>query len=141
MVKEVDIGKLDRETKERQEEMERRIRTGAYIKKLRTDKGLSLAQLGKELGCSAPYVSGIESGVRVMSDQFIRGLADYFGMKETVLFDLLARVPLLTKEQIEESDTLKNLFAEIKANKKLSDEDKHTLFNQMVQLYKDFPES
>lgn len=112
--------------------------TGAYLKRLRLDKGLSLVGLGEELGVSAAYLSNVESGNKSMSDYFVRQIADFYKQDETVLFEMLDRVPLLAREQLMEDSNLQSLLVEIKRNKKLSDAEKQNLFQQMYELYKKF---
>lgn len=112
--------------------------TGAYLKRLRLDKGLSLVGLGEELGVSAAYLSNVESGNKSMSDYFVRQIADFYNQDETVLFEMLDRVPLLAREQLTEDSNLQSLLVEIKRNKKLSDAEKQNLFQQMYELYKKF---
>lgn len=124
----VDIGK------------EHQIRAGAYLKSLRLEQGLSLTALGDKLDVSAAYLSNVESGTKTMSDHFVRQIADLYKLDENVLFDLLGRVPLLAREQLDEDSNLQQLLSEIKRNKKLTEEKKQKLFQQMYNLYKNFPE-
>lgn len=124
----VDIGK------------EHQIRAGAYLKSLRLEQGLSLTALGDKLDVSAAYLSNVESGTKTMSDHFVRQIADLYKLDENVLFDLLGRVPLLAREQLNEDSNLQQLLSEIKRNKKLTEEKKQKLFQQMYNLYKNFPE-
>jgi transcriptional regulator with XRE-family HTH domain len=116
------------------------IKTGAYLKNLRKSKGLSLMVLGEHLGVSAAYLSNVESGDKTMSDYFVRQVADFYKGDESVLFTMLDRVPLLAREQLTEDSNLQSLLVEIKRNKKLTDGDKQKLFQQMLELYKNFPE-
>lgn len=126
--------------KESQEKINGQIRTGYYLKSLRLEHDLSLTALGNQLGVSAAYLSNVESGTKAMSDHFVRQIADFYKLDENVLFDLLDRVPLLAREQLDEDSNLQQLLSEIKRNKKLSEEKKQKLFQQMYNLYRNFPE-
>jgi transcriptional regulator with XRE-family HTH domain len=138
--KSIDIEKIDADMHNQQEKLMGQLRAGAYLKQLRTDNDLSLADLGKKLGVSAAYLSNIEQGVKSMSDHFIRQISDYYEIDETCLFELLGRVPLLAREQLDEANSLQDLLVEIKRDKKLTDEKKQKLFDQMYKLYKNFPD-
>lgn len=120
--------------------MEKQIKTGLYLRELRLNHDLSLAALGSELGVSAPYLSNVEQGTKNMSDHFVRQIADFYHIDETILFEMLGRVPLLAREQLDESSNLQELLVEIKRDKKLTEENKQKLFDQMYKLYKNFPE-
>lgn len=113
-------------------------RTGTYLKRLRTNKELSLTTLGEQLGVSAAYLSNVENGNKEMSDYFVRQIADFYKVDETVVFGLLDRVPLLAREQLNEDSNLQSLLVEIKQNKKLNDAEKQKFFQQMYELYKKF---
>lgn len=126
--------------KDQQDKILGQLKAGSYLKQLRQDMELSLADLGRKLGVSAAYLSNIEQGVKTMSDHFVRQIAEYFEIDETVVFDLLGRVPLLAREQLDEASNLQELLVEIKRDRKLTDEKKQILFDQMYKLYKNFPE-
>jgi transcriptional regulator with XRE-family HTH domain len=138
--KQVDINRLDADTVGQQEKLQGQIRAGAFLKQLRAERELSLVALGEKLGVSSAYLSNIESGVKSMSDHFVRQIADFFHVDENSIFELLGRVPLLAREQLDEESTLQDLLVEIKRDPKLTDERKQKLFDQMYYLYKNFPE-
>lgn len=138
--KDINIEKIDAETQDHQDKIMGQIRAGAYLKQLRSEKELSLVGLGEQLGVSAAYLSNVESGVKSMSDHFVRQVAEFFEIDENVIFELLGRVPLLAREQLNEDSNLQELLVEIKRDKKLTDERKQKLFDQMYKLYKEFPE-
>lgn len=60
---------------------------GAQLKKLRTGRGMSLRQLGKEAGLSATLLSQIERGVTEPSLVTLRRVANVFGESVAALFD------------------------------------------------------
>jgi transcriptional regulator with XRE-family HTH domain len=138
--KEVDIAKIDAEIHDQQLKLMGQTRAGGYLRQLRAERELSMAQLGEQLGVSSAYLSNVESGVKSMSDHFIRQIADFYDVDEVTLFDLLGRVPLLAREQLNEASNLQDLLVEIKRDKKLTEDKKQMLFDQMYKLYKNFPE-
>lgn len=135
-----DKDKVNDEINDQQVKIMGQIKAGTHLKQLRLEKKLSLVVLGEKLGVSAAYLSNIEQGVKTMSDHFIRQIADFYSIDETIIFELMNRVPLLAREQLDESNNLQSLLVEIKRNKKLTDEKKQKLFDQMYKLYRDFPE-
>ena len=130
----VDIGKAQ------EEKIIGQVKAGTYLKSLRNDRLLSLADLGVCLGVSKTYLSAIEQGVKTMSDHFIREIANFHGIDENIIYELLGRVPLLAREQLDEASNLQQLLSEIKRDKRFDDEKKQKLFQQMYRLYKNFPE-
>lgn len=138
MTDNIDIDKLDADTQGKREKLRGQIRAGAYLRQLRQERELSLATLGKQLGVSSAYLSNVEQGVKAMNDYFVRQISGYFQINENNIFDLLGRVPLLAREQLEENEHLQSLLVEIKSNPKLTDEKKQRLISQMYELYKKF---
>lgn len=138
--KDFNIDELDAEIQQQQEKLLGQVRAGAYLKQIRIENEMSLALLGEKLGVSAAYLSNIEQGVKSMSDHFIRQIADFYVIDENNIFELLNRVPLLAREQLIEATSLQELLVEIKRNKKLTEDKKQRLFDQMYSLYKNFPE-
>ena len=53
---------------------------GAYIKKLRKEKGLTLTQLGAILGIDSGLLSKIENGKRKLDEKVLPKLADEFNL-------------------------------------------------------------
>lgn len=54
---------------------------GAYLKTLRNAKGLTLAQLAKEIGFSNPYISQIENGLKgIPSPELLKELSSPLGV-------------------------------------------------------------
>lgn len=45
---------------------------GKYIRELRDERGLSLRELAKKLGCSAPFLSDVELGRRYPSEEMLK---------------------------------------------------------------------
>ncbi|MFC8688760.1 helix-turn-helix domain-containing protein [Brevibacillus porteri] len=59
---------------------------GAYLKKLRKAKGLTLTQLGELIGYSNPYLSQIENGQKgIPSPEILKKLSGPLGVQHEVL--------------------------------------------------------
>lgn len=129
---------LMKDIQEQQEKILGQVKAGMFLKRLRAEEELSMADLGKELGVSSAYLSNCESGVKSMSDHFVRQISDYFKIDENVFFGLLGRVPLLAKEELDEDSNLQKLLSEIRRDPKLDEEKKQKLYDQMYRLYKSF---
>lgn len=59
----------------------------ANLRYLRTQKGLSQAQLSKELGFTQTWVSSLESGKRNASKRTVEAVSIYFGIPAQVLLE------------------------------------------------------
>jgi transcriptional regulator with XRE-family HTH domain len=136
----MDIGKIEAAVQDQQDKIMGQVKTGAYLRQLRQDADLSLSQLGAQLGVSKSFLSAVEQGVKTMSDHFIRELSNFYDIDENCLYELLGRVPLLAREELDEVSNLQKLLSEIRRDKKLTDEKKQKLYDQMYKLYKNFPE-
>lgn len=130
----------EKDVSEQEKKILGQVKAGFYLKSIRAEHELSLVSLGKELNVSAAYLSGVEQGTKTMSDYFVRIISDFYQIDENIIFELLNRVPLLAREQLEENKDIQELLAEIKKNKKISEDKKQKLFQQMIELYKNFPE-
>lgn len=60
---------------------------GEQLRRLRTERGLSLRALGDQVGLSATLLSQVERGVTDPSLSTVRRLAEVFGESITALFD------------------------------------------------------
>lgn len=54
---------------------------GQNIRKRRTDLGMSLRELSRQLGCSAPYVSDLERSNRYPTDVMLREISRLLDFK------------------------------------------------------------
>lgn len=54
---------------------------GTFLRKMRLQKGVTLQQLAKVLGCSVPYLSDVEHGNRSpLTDERVKQVAKLFGL-------------------------------------------------------------
>lgn len=133
-----DTKQIEIEIKNKQEKLVGQVKAGVYLKQLRIDLGLSLADLGKRIDVSAAYLSNIEQGVKSMSDQFIRQIAEFYDINEDFIYELLGRPLLSAREELEDSQELQQLLAHIRKNEELSDDKKEELICKMRKLYVEF---
>lgn len=115
--------------------MELRKAFGDQLFKLRMSKGYSLSEVGKKVGISTNYVGELERGVKEPSDEVVRKLANVYGIPEEQFFNVLNRVPLGIKEEVETSPELKKLISEIASNKELAEDTKENLYRKVREYY------
>ncbi|SDY99984.1 helix-turn-helix domain-containing protein [Thermoactinomyces sp. DSM 45892] len=108
-----------------------------YLRSIRKQKNKTLAQIADTLKVTESYMSQIENGKRVPSDLFIRELAQTYQIDERILFEKMEKIPLGVYEALESNKTLQNILSGIRYNKKLPDEEKQKLIDEIYQLYID----
>ncbi len=107
---------------------------GNLVKKLRTQNGLSMAQLAVRVGINPIYLSQVERGVRLPSDEIIQNIADFFNLDENDLFDMAGRVPLVVREELEKQSMLQNLLKEM-INVKLDEQKKQEIYQEFLRSF------
>ena len=63
------------------------------LKRLRTDKGLTLRQLADEVDSNFAYLSQLEAGLAKPSEELVRRIAKYFVQDEEKLVFLARDIP------------------------------------------------
>jgi transcriptional regulator with XRE-family HTH domain len=66
---------------------------GQFIRHLRTQKGLTLRELAKELAISHAYLSHLETNLAKPSEDLARRLAQFFGADEEELLFFARDIP------------------------------------------------
>lgn len=66
---------------------------GQELKRLRKRKGISLKELGPALGVDYTYLSKIENGRSVPSEELVLRMGRYFGVDHDVLLLAADRIP------------------------------------------------
>lgn len=77
---------------------------GKLIRKLRLEKGLSLAKAAEQIGTFKGYVCGIEKGrVRPPSVRFIKKYAKFYGsdLRELILLAWVDKAPAMIRKDAE----------------------------------------
>lgn len=108
---------------------------GDLIAKLRTKSGLSIAKLAARVGVNAAYFAQVEQGTRIPSDEMIRNLAEYFKLDENMLFEMVGKVPLAAREELENQTLLQNVLKEI-TKIKISEQEKQDIYREFLQIVK-----
>jgi transcriptional regulator with XRE-family HTH domain len=125
----------------RAEQLLKMVRTGDYLKELRTAKGYSLKDACDRLSLSTTYLSEIERGLKAPSDYLIRELAEFYGINENTLFDMLGKVPLAIIEELKSNANLKELILTVRNQKDLSDERKYEIYENLFRVYRSMIDS
>ena len=94
-------------------ESERLKRFGEYLNGLRVKRGLSMLQLGARLGVNETYIRLVERGLKEPDDEFVINAAKFFGQEENLLFEILGRVPLKVRIEVEDNTLLQKAIKEI----------------------------
>ncbi|MGD0217105.1 MAG: helix-turn-helix transcriptional regulator [Desulfobaccales bacterium] len=66
---------------------------GSFLKKLRLTKGYSIKKLSNELSINYSYLSKIENGHSLPSDEFITRIAGLFGYDNEELLARAGKIP------------------------------------------------
>ncbi len=114
-----------------------RLNTGKKLKELRTNKGLTITDIGKAWGISANYVSEIERGMKIPSDHLIIKIAEFYGLDENSLFEGFGKIPLLVREEFEHNKSLQRALLEVAKSKKLTEEKKERIYDQAYRALKE----
>lgn len=108
---------------------------GRYLKELRDRKGDSLKVVGRAVGVSSMYLSEIERNPKkIPSDEIIRSLADYYNISEILLYEYAGKMPLATREQLEELPWLQKSLARVKLEN-IPDDEKDELFDEIQRVF------
>ena len=73
---------------------------GQHIRELRQTAGLSLRELARRVGITAPYLSDIEAGYRHPSDKYLTALAKHLSTTEADLRRFDPRPPTKEMEKL-----------------------------------------
>lgn len=125
---------------QRAEKILKQVEFGDYLIQLRNERGISLSQLGEAIGLSANHLSEVERARKPASDCLVRSLAKFFGFDEDEFFERLGRVPVLANEYLEKSTWLQRTLSELRTNRRLTDDERDELEQEMYEVYKRFLE-
>jgi transcriptional regulator with XRE-family HTH domain len=112
-----------------------RFEAGEYLASLRNEKGLSLVITSKQLGISPTYLNEIEKGKKVPADELLRGIANYYDIPETDLFQRFGKIPLLVNELLVDVPELQKVLARVEADRKLTREEKFDFAEEIERVY------
>lgn len=106
---------------------------GKLIYNLRVKRGISMAQFAARVGINASYLGQIEQGKRFPQDEVIRNIADHFNLDENALFEMVGRVPLAAREELEKQTLLQHVVKEM-AKIKISEEKKQDIYKEFFRI-------
>ena len=103
---------------------------GAYVRRLRDERDLSLREFAKKLDVSAPFVSDIELGRRHPSEEVLARIAKVLGVKVKDLRARDTRPPIDEIKRLTQSDPRFALAFRTVIDKKITPEDLIELANK-----------
>jgi transcriptional regulator with XRE-family HTH domain len=121
------------ETDPEREKLLRYYDAGKYLKELRGER--SLTEVGKMVGMSGNYVSSVEKGRLVPSDNYILLISEYYGIDVDDLFIRWGKVPILAREVVKNNETLQKVLSEIARDKRLDDDEKDEMYDEVYKTY------
>lgn len=116
------------------------VKTGAYlsvgqkIKEMRLNKGLSIYKTARNLHISGNYLSAIERGIYIPSDQVIRNIAEYFDIEPSVIFKWYGKIEPPANALLLKMPSLKKVTTEISTDTRLSDDEKEHIINHLYDI-------
>ncbi|WP_206812620.1 helix-turn-helix domain-containing protein [Paradesulfitobacterium ferrireducens] len=128
---------VNRQKPSAKQSMEGLKRLGQYLFELRLRRDLSLAQVSCKVGTNASYLSEIEHGRKMPDDNLMRELAEFYGLDENNLFEMVGKVPLSVREELESNVLLQRILKEI-AGMSFNSETKQELYLKFYQTFRKF---
>lgn len=107
------------------------MEVGLYLKQMRRQKYLTLAQVAEEIGVTANYVSLIERGKNTPNDEIISKLAKLYGIDEDDLFERFGKVSASVIEEIKKYGYLRKAILQIKNRKDIDESEKEELYKRL----------
>lgn len=77
---------------------------GAFIRRLRDEKDISLREFAKRIGCTPPFLSDVELGRRNPSDEMLAKIAQELEVEERELRKRDMRAPIEEIKRVTQSD-------------------------------------
>lgn len=118
---------------------------GEVLKKIRTDKQMSLRDLGKELDLSFTFVDKVEKGISPASENFLEKVLECFPLHRKELIEAYTKdyIPTVVIDELKKKDevvtqAIKNIDAEIVFKlffEKLSVEDRKELLTNILDKF------
>lgn len=113
------------------DKQELRKQAGQKLKEIRKGTGLSIFKVGRAIGVTGGYISQVERGLCSVSDAVLSSLADLYQVERGTIFDLYRRVENEELNAYLDNPAIRKTFTQITANKKLSEEDKTILLQEL----------
>jgi transcriptional regulator with XRE-family HTH domain len=113
---------------------------GKRLRLRRIALDMTLEDVAQAIGVSANYISLIERGKNVPSDEIIDKLAELYGMDRDELYECYGKIPATIQEELEEYDVLKEAIKAIGRDERLTPEDKEHLYERLLYWHKKLKE-
>lgn len=112
-------------------------RIGNILRETRKKKSLTLDAVSDKVGVSVNYISELERGEKgkIPSNYVLVQLSKVLDIDEKELFEGFGKIPASIVEELEDNDMLLRTLYDIKKNKKLTDDDRNLLYDQIHSLY------
>lgn len=105
---------------------------GKEIRRLREAKGVSLREMAKDIGVHFTHLSQIERGSGHLSDKVLYDIANYLGVEEKHLFNIVDRIPYTVLLALQKKDSIfTDLIYELEKEK--NEEDALRLFGAFAR--------
>ena len=118
-----------------------KVNIGDFLRLKRLEKRRSQGDIAKRVGVSTNYISGIENGNQTNpSDEIIVKLAEVFDVNEDDLFTAFNKIPLSTRNEINEYPGLAKALSELNNDDTISPEKKKQFYDKLVYWYKKIAE-
>lgn len=105
------------------------------LKRLRKSRDMNLDEVGEKVGVSGVFISNIERGKRVPSDNLIEKLAEVYDIEELDLYEGFGKVPESIINEIIHSPKLLELLYKIANNPDFPNEKKEQFYSDINELY------
>jgi transcriptional regulator with XRE-family HTH domain len=118
-----------------------KVKVGELLRLKRIEKEYTLEKVSSMIGVSINYISALEKGNKSNpSDDIVVKLAKLYELDEEDLFLAFKKVPLSTKQEVEEHPSLAKALSQIRNDKEMSHEKKEMLYGRMLYWYKKLSE-
>lgn len=105
------------------------------LKRLRKSRDMNLDEVGEKVGVSGVFISNIERGKRVPSDNLIEKLAEVYDIEELDLYEGFGKVPESIINEIIHNPKLLELLYKITNNPDIPNEKKEQFYSDINELY------
>lgn len=109
---------------------------GEKLRSIRNKEGLSLYKAARNIHITGNYLSLIERGKRVPSNEVLINIADFYNISREELFSLYDKIPPNTKYE-ELTKELRKIITQISIDNKLTTEEKEKCIEQILLIAKE----
>lgn len=118
--------------------MDKEYKFGKHIKRMRNDRNASLHDVASKTGVSANYISELEKGIKKNpSDEVIHGLADYFDVSSTELFEMLGVIPSSVRHQYTSNSMFKEIINDLGKMSTYPTKDREEVYTKILRILAD----